>query len=128
MAKGERPTVLLVDDTPDDRELVRSLLKLCGDCRVIEAENGLEAVELARGERPDLIIMDLRMPELDGYEAANRIRQDPTLRSVPMVAYTAFYSYSLTDAALEAGFDEYVQKSATEEQMQELVSRYLKIG
>jgi CheY-like chemotaxis protein len=128
MAQGELPTVLVVDDTPDDRELVKCLLNLCCTCRVVEAESGLEAIELARRERPGLIIMDLRMPEVDGYEAARRIRQGPALSSVPMVAYTAYYSYSLTDSALEAGFDEYVRKPVTEEQMQELVSRYLKIG
>jgi two-component system cell cycle response regulator DivK len=68
------------------------------------------------------------MPGVDGYEAAGLIRQDPALSAVAMVAYTAYYSYSLTDSALAAGFDEYVQKPITEEQMREVVAHYLKAG
>jgi CheY-like chemotaxis protein len=128
MSQSRQPTVLVADDHEDDRELARVLLSQCCACRVVEAEDGAEAVELARRERPALIIMDLRMPGVDGYEAARRIRQEPALSAVPMVAYTAYYSYSLTDSALDAGFDEYVQKPVTKEQMREVVARYLKAG
>ena len=126
MAQGGLPTVLVADDHEDDRELARILLEQYCGCRVIEAENGREAVELARRAFPGLIFMDLRMPEMDGYEAARRIRLESGLSSVPMVAYTAYYSYSLTDSAIEAGFDEYVQKPVTKEEMQEIVGHYLK--
>ncbi len=127
MGQDDMPTVLVVDDTPDDRELARYLLEECCGCHVIEAEDGAEAVEIAHRTHPNMIIMDLRMPKMDGYEAAKRIRQDPSMDSIPMLAYTAYYSYSLSDSALDAGFDEYVQKPVTPEQMMELVNRYLKV-
>lgn len=122
MAPVDKPTVLVADD----RELTEILLEQYCGCRVLEAEDGAEAVEVARSERPDLILMDLRMPGLDGYEAAARIREDPALQSVPMIAYTAYYSFSITNGALEAGFDEYTRKPMTAEEMSELVGCYLK--
>src|SRR5918992_1237560 len=100
------PLVLLAEDNPDQQYITRGLLEQCG-CRVVEAMNGEQAVSLALTELPDLILLDLRMPVLDGYEAARRIRSLPVGRGVPMVAYTALYSYSLTQNALDAGFDEY---------------------
>jgi two-component system cell cycle response regulator DivK len=127
MTRDDKPTVLVADDNPDDREITKRLLELCCVCRVVEAEDGLDAVGLALSERPDMILMDLRMPGLDGYEAAARIRQNPALQSVPMIAYSAYYSFTMADEALEAGFDEYVRKPVTEEEMKELVSRFLNV-
>ena len=126
MTRDDKPTVLVADDRPDDRVITRMLLESCCDCRVVEAENGMDAVILAVSERPDLILMDLRMPGLDGYEAAARIRHDPALQSVPLVAYSAYYSFTMSGDAAEAGFDDYVRKPVTVEQMKELVDRYLK--
>lgn len=123
--QGDKPTVLLAEDNPDDQYITRKLLEECG-CKVIEAENGIEAVELALRERPDMIMLDLRMPMLDGYEAARRIRKERAMKDAPMIAYTAYYSYSLTENALHAGFDEYLVKPVTVEDMQRIVDRYLK--
>jgi CheY-like chemotaxis protein len=127
MTRDDKQTVLVADDRPDDRVITRKLLESCCDCRVVEAENGMDAVGLALSERPDLILMDLRMPGLDGYEAAARIRQNAALQSVPMIAYSAYYSFTMAGDALEAGFDEYVRKPVTEEEMKELVSRFLNV-
>ena len=120
-------TVLLAEDRPDEQYVTTMLLEGCG-CRVIEAADGEEAVALAARERPDLILLDLKMPVLDGYEAARRIRRDPALRAVPMVAYTAYHSSSPAHDALaahDAGFDEYVIKPLAPDAMQELVRRLL---
>ena len=119
-----RRTVLLAEDKPDDQYVTRMLLEQCG-CRVVEAKDGEEAVALALLKRPNLILLDLRMPVVDGYEAARRIRRHPDMRQVPMIAYTAYYSYSLTEGATEAGFDEYIVKPVKFEDMQKLVDRYL---
>ena len=119
--------MLIGEDNPDEQFITRGLLEMCG-CRVIEATNGEEAVELALRERPDMIVLDLRMPVIDGFEAAKRIRRHPEMGKVPMVACTGAYSYSFTQHALEAGFDEYIIKPVTIEDMRELVSRYLTAG
>ena len=127
---SEVMTVLLAEDRPDEQYVTTMLLEGCG-CRVIEAADGAEAVALAVRERPDLILLDLKMPVLDGYEAARRIRRDPALRSVPVVAYTAYHSYSpAQDAheALAAGFDEHVIKPLAPDEMRELVRRHLPAG
>ena len=117
------PTVLLAEDNPEQHYKTRMLLEQCG-CRVVEATSGVEAFELALTESPDIIVLDLKTPVLDGFEVARRIRKITDLKEVPMVAYTAEYSYSLADEALDAGFDEYVIKPVTLEAMRKLVSRY----
>ena len=121
------PLVLLAEDNPDEQYVTRGLLEACG-CRVVEAMNGEQAVSLALRERPDLILLDLRMPVLDGFEAAQRIRRHPGMDVVPMVAYTGVYTYSTTAHALEAGFDEYITKPVTLDDMRGLVGRYLPGG
>jgi CheY-like chemotaxis protein len=121
------PIVLLAEDNTEQQYKTRVLLEECG-CRVVEAMSGVEAFEIALTEKPDMIVLDLKTPVLDGFETARRIRKVTDLRDVPMVAYTADHSYSLTDEALGAGFDEYVIKPGTLEDMKKLVSRYLKVG
>jgi CheY-like chemotaxis protein len=91
MTHSDAPTILVADDNPDDRKLMRGLLESCCGCIVVEAENGVWAVELARSGRPDMIIMNLMMPKLDGYEAARLIRRDPSLVSSQMIAYSTYY-------------------------------------
>ena len=124
---SDQPTVLLAEDNPDEQYVTRVLLEECG-CRVIEAESGEQAVTLALLRRPDMILMDLRMPVLDGFEAAGRIRRAPEMREVPMIAYTGVYTYSMTQHAIEAGFDEYITKPVTLDDVRELVNRYLFTG
>jgi CheY-like chemotaxis protein len=82
------PRVLVVDDHDDARELLTLIIEARG-YSVSTAANGREALEAAARVRPDAIIMDLFMPEMDGYEAARRLKADPSLASVPIVAYTA---------------------------------------
>lgn len=119
---NDAPRVLVAEDHPDHQYITRGLLEACG-CAVLEAWHGAEAVDVAVRERPDMILLDLRMPVLDGFEAARRIRR--TLPRVPMVAYTATYSNSMTGEALDAGFDEYLVKPVSVEDMRKLLQRYL---
>src|SRR5919202_1243924 len=87
-----RPTILVVEDN-DDTRLVMKMVLESNDYRVAEATNGEEAIEVALRERPDLILMDLQMPVLDGLAATRRIREQPELCNVPVVAVTAHDVY-----------------------------------
>lgn len=102
-------TVLFVEDQEDNRRIMRDLLKSAG-YETIEAVTGLEGVAAAERERPDLILMDIQLPEIDGHEATRRIKANPELRSIPIIAVTS-YALSGDDAkSFEAGCDAYVTK------------------
>ena len=100
-------TVLVVDDFDDTRLLLRTWLERRG-FRVVEAENGLQAINQAETESPDLIIMDMQMPQLDGLSATRRIRDLKSMDSVPIVAVSAYGADQFRDLALAAGCNEYV--------------------
>lgn len=100
--------VLLVDDYLDIREMMRYLLERNG-FTVIEAENGQEAIEKALSELPDIILMDIAMPLMDGIEATRAIREHDQLSKVPIIAITAF-GREFYDAATAAGFNDVMQK------------------
>lgn len=106
-APSHTRTILVVDDFDDTRLLLRTWLERRG-FRVIEAENGVEAVDKARHESPDLIIMDMEMPQLDGLSATRRIRQQENLSATPIVAVSAYGADQFRELALAAGCDEYV--------------------
>ena len=106
MANSPR-TVLVVDDFDDTRLLLRTWLERRG-FRVLEAENGIEAINQAETESPDLIIMDMQMPQLDGLSATRRIRDLKLVDYVPIVAVSAYGADQFREQALAAGCDEYV--------------------
>jgi len=104
------PTVLIAEDSRDTRQMLKRALELKG-YRVLEARNGLEAVDIARSLRPNLLIVDLNMPELDGLETIKSVRKLNSLADpVPIVAITAFDVYGMEQAAIEAGCNEYMSK------------------
>ena len=101
--------ILIIEDQEDNRTIMRDLLNTAG-YRIIEAVDGEEGVKLAQSERPDLILMDIQLPILDGYEATRRIRASVELKSIPIIAVTS-YALSGDDAkARAAGCDSYVAK------------------
>jgi CheY-like chemotaxis protein len=103
------PTVLVVEDSEDTRRVLSLELRHKG-CHVLTAADGLEAVETALCARPDLILMDLNMPRLDGLAATERIRAHGDLNEVPIIALTAFDTYGIKEAAFEAGCQYYLLK------------------
>jgi two-component system cell cycle response regulator DivK len=117
-------TIMVVEDYDDTRLLLRQVLETRG-YRVLEAINGQQAVDIAVREHPDLILMDLDLPILDGIAATQRIRQHADLTKVPIVAVTA-YPMSYTHVkAFAKGCDEYMAKPIDLNELTELLSRYL---
>src|SRR5688572_21942904 len=100
-------TILVVDDFDDTRLLLRTWLEKKG-FRILEARNGVQAVAQAKTEQPDLIIMDVEMPELDGLSATRQIRKSEREHRVPIVAVSAYGADLFREDALAAGCDEYV--------------------
>ena len=101
--------ILIIEDQEDNRAIMRDLLSTAGYA-LIEAVDGEEGVKLARSERPDLILMDIQLPVLDGYEATRRIRAMPDLKSVPIIAVTSYALSGDEAKTREAGCDSYVAK------------------
>jgi two-component system cell cycle response regulator DivK len=121
---SEPLTVLLVEDVEDTRYLMRLELEERG-YRVIEAEDGEKAVALALRERPDIILMDLSLPVLDGLAAAERIRQNDELRDVPMVAVTAHQETDYRAHAQHSGFNAYATKPIDFDWLNDLLNNLL---
>ncbi len=120
--EGTGLTVLVVEDFEDNRFMMRRLLEMSG-YRVVEAVNGSQAVEVAASERPDLILMDLSLPKLDGLAATRKIRQQDGLSKVPIVAVSAHDTADFHAEALAAGCNEYVTKPIDFDLLEGLLSR-----
>ena len=101
--------ILVVEDHEDNRRILRDLLTSAG-YELIEAETGPEGVDMAKVHRPDLILMDLQLPGIDGYEAACRIKAEPALSSVPIVAVTSYALSGDEERAYAAGCTAYISK------------------
>jgi two-component system, cell cycle response regulator DivK len=104
-----KPTVLLIEDNEANRYLARFLLEKHG-LQVVQAINGAEGVAMALENPPDLILMDIEMPEMDGYEAARRLRLEAATARVPVMAFTSYAHPSDRDRALAEGFADYLEK------------------
>jgi CheY-like chemotaxis protein len=104
-----RPLVLIVEDNARNMTLVRDVLGHAG-YRTVEAEDGEQGVVLARTHRPDLILMDIQLPGMDGLEALARLREDASTAAIPVVALTAFAMKDDRERFLAAGFHGYLEK------------------
>lgn len=116
---GQR-TILVVDDFDDTRLLLRTWLEKKG-YRVFEAENGNQAITKAEKLRPDLIIMDMEMPELDGLSATRKLRAMPMFESIPIVAVSAYGADQFRADALTAGCNEYVSTPFEPDELEKLI-------
>ncbi len=116
--------ILVVEDQEDNRRILRDLLSSVG-YEVLEAVTGEEGVDLAERERPDLILMDVQMPGIDGLEATRRIKADAALRAIPLIVVTS-YALSGDDVkARAAGADDYVTKPFSPRALLAKVRQYL---
>lgn len=116
--------VLIVDDEPDIRLLIRVNLVAAG-YEVLEAGNGREAVDLIEVQEPDLVLLDLRLPGLDGWEVLEHLKQRGVTERIPVVAISAHASPATKERADEVGFTSYVSKPFTPAELLEVVSRHV---
>ncbi len=120
----ESALVLLVDDYPDNRDIYVQFLTYSG-LRVEEAENGYEALDKAFALRPDVIIMDLSLPGLDGWEATRRLKRDPRTRHIPVVVLTGHALAGHSQGAMDAGCDAFITKPCLPERLLEEIRTIL---
>ncbi len=115
--------ILVADDEPNIRSLVSSMLGK--DYTVLVAKDGQEAIDIARNQRPDLILMDIMMPNVDGYTACSRIKADQVTKGTPVVMLTALGQELNVKLAQEIGADEYITKPFTSLDLLNTVKRFL---
>jgi two-component system, cell cycle response regulator DivK len=118
-----RKTILLVEDIEQNRELIIQILE--DDYELVVAADGAEALRLATERRPDLILMDLSLPVMDGWEATRRIKADPSLAGTPIVAVSAHAKRGDREKAIAAGCDDHVSKPIDFDELLRVVAHYL---
>jgi two-component system cell cycle response regulator DivK len=123
-ANSERPRVLVVDDYPDAREMYAEYLQFSG-FDVIEAGNGMEAIERAADSAPDIILMDLSLPIMDGWEATRRLKADKATADIPIVALTGHALAGILEGAKKAGCDAFVTKPCLPEDLVKEIRKVL---
>lgn len=114
--KDQKPRVLLVDDYPDAREMYAEYLQFSG-YDVIEAANGMEALQRALDSAPDIILMDLSLPVMDGWEATRRLKSDERTAPIPVIALTGHALAGISEGAKKAGCDAFVTKPCLPEDL-----------
>jgi two-component system cell cycle response regulator DivK len=119
--------ILIVEDQEDNRIILRDLLGAAG-YELIEAVDGAEGVRLALEEKPDLILMDIQLPRLDGYETTRRIKSEPSLAAIPIIAVTSYALSGDEAKARAAGCDDYVTKPFSPRELLGKVREYLPSG
>jgi CheY-like chemotaxis protein len=119
------PLILIVDDFADNREMYTQFLEFSG-FRVAEAQNGHEALDRAFQLRPDLIVMDLSLPGLDGWEATRRLKADDRTRDIPIIALTGHALAGHSKGAIDAGCDAFITKPCLPERLMEEIKSMLK--
>lgn len=116
--------ILVVEDQADNRQIIRDMLSAL-DYELTEAENGAEALAAVAKQKPDLILMDIQLPIMDGYEATRRIKADPALNSIPIIAVTSYALSSDEEKARAAGCDDFVPKPYSPRQLLAKIRQYL---
>jgi two-component system cell cycle response regulator DivK len=116
--------ILVVEDTEDNRRIIRDLLSSVGYA-LIEAVDGIEGVALAEAERPDLILMDIQLPGIDGYEATRRIRANLSMAHTPIIAVTSYALSGDEAKAREVGCDAYIAKPFSPRELLAKVREFL---
>jgi len=124
--RGKRRTLLIVDDNPQNREILRNLLKLL-DFNVVEASNGQEGVSLAKKIYPDMIFLDLVMPVMTGFEAAQRLRQLSEFNNTPIIANSASVFEADQEKSLIAGCNAFLSKPIEEDKLSQMLVEHLKL-
>ena len=117
-------TILYIEDNPDNRLLVRRILQ-AEDYTVLDADNANQALEILQGQRPDLILMDINLPEIDGYTLTTQLKDQPGMRNIPIIALTANVMKGDRERTMEAGCDGYIQKPVDVDKLPHQIASYL---
>ena len=120
-----KPRILLVEDNDNNRYLAQFLLERAG-FSVAVATNGKQALEASRTAKPDLVVMDIQMPEMDGYETAERFKNDPALAEIPLVGVSSFAMVVDRAKALKVGFAGYIEKPINPDTFAGEINQFLK--
>lgn len=118
--------VLVAEDNEKNRILLRQVLAFCG-LEMIEATDGAECLNLVKEQRPDLILMDLQMPVMDGYTAITALKNDPRTKDIPIISVTSFAMMGDREKAFEAGTDDYIAKPIDIKELIEQMKKYVRI-
>ncbi len=124
MSDNHVPTILYVEDNPDNRLLVRRILMVEG-FRIVEAESATQALQVIQDLTPDLILMDINMPDMDGYTLTAQLKQIPHLKGIPIIALTANVMRGDKERTLDAGCDGYIQKPIDVDALPREINAYL---
>jgi two-component system, cell cycle response regulator DivK len=116
--------ILVVEDQPDSRQIIRDMLAGT-DCEITEAEDGEQALTAVAKQRPDLILMGIQLPIMDGYEVTRQIKANPAMRSIPIIAVTSYALSGEGQKARVAGCDDYVPKPFSPRHLLAKVYQYL---
>jgi two-component system cell cycle response regulator DivK len=127
MTENSDPLVLIVDDNEQNAKLARDVLRAAG-FRTIEAESGAEALTRASVDRPDVILLDIRLPDMDGPDVARRLKGDPRTAHIPVVAMTSLALGEGGGWFLDAGFDGYIEKPIDVREFPDEVRRFSQAG
>ena len=118
-------TILVADDVKENRDLVKGYLEQYPTLNLIEAENGLEALAVVESQKPDLVLMDMKMPELSGYEATRKIKSEDRFASIPIVAVSASAMFEEESRFIESGLDDFIRKPMTRSDLLQCLIKYL---
>ncbi len=123
MMNGSNKTVLVVEDDPASTKLFHEALEVFG-YNVLHAKDGMEGWRIAREQRPDLILMDIQLPDISGLEVTKWLKDDETLKSIPIIAITAFAMEGDKEKMLEGGCDAYIPKPISVPDFLQTVERF----
>lgn len=118
--------ILIIEDNEQNRILMRMILRPL-QCEVIEAKDGEEGIRLAKEKKPDLILMDIQMPVMDGITATKILKADPETKDIKIIVVTSYAMKGDKDKALQAGADDYIAKPINVKEMTEIIRRHLRI-
>lgn len=116
--------ILYIEDNPQNMRLVRKMLRM-GGYEMLEATDGISGVDIALAEMPDLILMDINLPDIDGMEATKRLKANPQSSAIPIIALTANAMHGDKEQFIEAGCDGYLAKPVTRNELLNTVSYFL---
>jgi two-component system, cell cycle response regulator DivK len=118
--------ILMVEDTEDNRQIIRDLVESVG-YELLEAHDGAAGVAMASEHKPDLILMDIQLPVLDGYEATRRIKADPALKHIPIIAVTSYALSGDEAKTRDAGCDGYIAKPFSPRKLLATINDFLRL-